>query len=123
MPADSLNQMIEATFQYFGVMGDWHKDPEGVQAVREMKESMIQDLEVFSEAPTKSDLQELCREWRSRRIELEGEASYPPDMFIESVCQVIEISWFLQENGEFRWTSEFLWRDSRRLHVSCVQTT
>lgn len=92
MPAESHIQMIEATFKYFGAMGDWHKDPAGVDAVREVKEKMIQNLQSFSNEPTKAEMQELCREWRAQRIELEGEASYPPDMFIESVCQVIEIS-------------------------------
>ena len=92
MPADADIQMIEATFTYFQSLGDWHQDPAGLAAVREVKDQMIQDLEGFSEAPTKEELHELCREWRTRRIELEGEASYPPDMFIESVCQVIEIS-------------------------------
>lgn len=92
MPAETLIQMIEATFKYFGALGNWHKDPDGVQAVSDVKDKIIQDLEAFSAEPTKSDLQELCREWRAQRIELEGETTYPPDMFIESVCQVIEIS-------------------------------
>ncbi len=92
MPVEHYIQMIEATFTYFDSLGDWHKDPDGVEAVREMKDKMIEDLKAFAAQPSKTDLQELCRQWRSQRIEPEGEASYPPDMFIESVCQVIEIS-------------------------------
>jgi hypothetical protein len=92
MAVENLVGMIDATFTYFQSLGDWHKDPAGVDAVREVRDRMVRDLESFSQRPSKSELAELCREWRAMRIEIDSEASYPPDMFIESVCQVIEIS-------------------------------
>lgn len=92
VPAESHIQMIEATFTYFGTLGDWHKDPDGVEVVREVRDRMVQDLKGFTAEPSRQELQELCGQWRAQRIEPEGEASYPPDMFIKSVCQVIEMS-------------------------------
>jgi len=92
MKVDPLIGMIDATFQYFGALGDWHQDPDGVDAVRQIRDRMVTDLEAFSAGPSRDEVAELCKEWRALRIEPTGEASYPPDMFIESVCQVIEIS-------------------------------
>ncbi len=92
MTAEGLIGMIDTTFEYFGSLGDWHQDPAGVDAVREVRDRMVRDLDTFSEEPSKSEVAELCQEWRALRIELTGEATYPPDMFIESVCQMIEIS-------------------------------
>jgi len=92
MKTESLVKMIDATVLYFGSLGNWHKDPAGVEAVREVRDRMVRDLEMFSDDLSTSELAELCREWRASRIEPTGEASYPPDMFIESVCQVIELS-------------------------------
>lgn len=88
----NLIGMIDATFAYFQSLGSWQKDAVGVTSVREVRSRMVKDLETFSGTPSKSDLQELCRQWRALRIESNGPPSYPPDMFIESVCQVIEIS-------------------------------
>jgi hypothetical protein len=92
MPAANLVQMIDATLTYFGSLGNWYKDPAGVEAVREVRDRMVRDLESFHEGPSKPELAELCRQWRALRIEASGEPTYPTDMFIESVCQVIEIS-------------------------------
>ncbi len=92
MSAENLIGMVEATFVYMQSLGDWYKDPAGVDAIREVKDRMVRDLESFSDNPTKTDLTELCREWRASRIEIEGDASYPPDIFIESVCEMIKIS-------------------------------
>lgn len=92
MSAANLVGMIDATLIYFRSLGDWHKDPAGVEAVREVRDRMVRDLESFSKGPSKPELTELCCAWRAMRIETDGEASYAPDMFIESVCQVIEIS-------------------------------
>lgn len=92
MATEDLIGLIDTTYEYFGALGDWHQDPAGVDAVREVRDRMVRDLEMFEGEPSKSEVAELCREWRALRIELTGEATYPPDMFIESVCQVIEIS-------------------------------
>jgi hypothetical protein len=92
MSAAAIINMIDATFAYFQSLGAWHRDPAGVEAVREVRDRMVRDLESFGEGPSRAELAELCRDWRASRIEVGGEASYPPDMFIESVCQVIEIS-------------------------------
>jgi hypothetical protein len=92
MAASGFIGLVDVTFDYFRSLGAWHKDPTGVEAVRLVRDRMVRDLEVFDGKPSKSDLAELCREWRGLRIEITGEATYPPDMFIESVCQVIEIS-------------------------------
>ncbi|QDT25037.1 hypothetical protein [Gimesia panareensis] len=92
MTVDALIGMIDVTFDYFGALGDWHQDPEGLEAVRQIKEQMLQDLQEFEREPSDYELIELCRDWRALRMEPEGEATYPPDMFIESVCQVIEVS-------------------------------
>lgn len=92
MAGTDLIGLIDVTFGYFTSLGAWHKDPAGVEAVRETRDRMVHDLEAFDSEPSKAELAELCREWRGLRIEIGGEASYPPDMFIESVCQVIEIS-------------------------------
>ena len=92
MRVDYLTGFIDDTFKYFQALGDWHKDPAGVQAVRQVRDRMVHDLEAFNTEPTKADVKELCREWRAMRIQPTGEASYPPDMFIESVVQILEIS-------------------------------
>lgn len=92
MKAVGLIGLIDTTFAYFGSLGAWHQDTAGVDAVREVRDHMVRDLEAFDGEPSKDEVAELCREWRGLRIEIAGEATYPPDMFIESVCQVIEIS-------------------------------
>jgi len=92
MSAAKLVGMIDATFTYFQSLGKWHKDPAGIEAVREVRDRMVRDLESFSQGPSKPELAELCREWRATRIEAGGKSSYPTDLFIDSVCQVIEIS-------------------------------
>lgn len=92
MASTGLVGLVDVTFDYFQSLGAWHKDPAGVEAVREVRERMVRDLEAFDGTPSKAELAELCREWRALRIEAGGAATYPPDMFIESVCQVIEIS-------------------------------
>lgn len=92
MTAEGLIGLIDTTYEYFGALGNWHQDPAGIDAVREIRDRMVRDLEVFDSKPTKSEVAELIREWRALRIEITGEATYPPDMFIESVCQAIEIS-------------------------------
>lgn len=84
--------MVDATFDYFKSLGTWHQDPAGVEAVRHVRDRMVRDLEAFNGKPSPAELRALCRDWRSLRVEIAGEATYPPDMFIESVCQVIEIS-------------------------------
>jgi hypothetical protein len=53
---------------------------------------MVRDLQELPGDAEKGELASLCRQWRSLRIEALGEATYPPDMFIESVCQVIELA-------------------------------
>ena len=84
--------MIDATVTYFTSLTSWYKDPASLQAVRDVRDRMARDLESFSGDPSQSELMELCQQWRAQRIELDGPATYAPDMFIESVCQVIEIS-------------------------------
>lgn len=92
MAVTHLIGLIDATFEYFKSLGSWHKDPSGVEAVRAVRDRMVRDLEAFNGAPSSAELTELCQQWRALRIEATGEATYPPDLFIESVCQVIEIS-------------------------------
>jgi hypothetical protein len=92
MSATNLIGMIDATLVYFQSLGDWHKDPAGVEAVRAVRDRMVEDLESFAEKPTTEEIRDLCRQWRGSRIEISGDATYPPDMFIESVCQAIELS-------------------------------
>lgn len=92
MAATNLIGLIDVTFDYFKSLGSWHKDPTGVGAVREVRDRMVRDLEAPGGTPSPAELTELCREWRGLRVEVAGEATYPPDLFIESVCQVIEIS-------------------------------
>jgi hypothetical protein len=92
MAATGLIGMVDATFDYFKSLGAWHQDPDGVGAVRQIRDRMVLDLEGFDSNPSKSELAELCRAWRGLRIGIVGEATLPPDMFIESVCEVIEIS-------------------------------
>jgi hypothetical protein len=92
MPAEQFVKMIDATFSYFGSLGKWHQDPAGVDAVRQVRDRMVRDLADFAGEPSPVELAELCREWRAQRIEVEGSPRYPPDMFIESVCQFIELS-------------------------------
>lgn len=84
--------MIESTYTYFQALGNWHQDPAGLEAVQEIRDRMIQDLQSLDDSLDQSELKELCRQWRASRIEFDGDASYPPDMFIESVCKVVEIS-------------------------------
>lgn len=90
--ATHLIGLVDVTFDYFTSLGSWHKDPAGVEAVREVRDRMARDLEAFDRTPSTAELADLCREWRGLRIEVAGPASYPPDLFIESVCEVIEIS-------------------------------
>lgn len=91
--ADGLIGMVDATFVYFkSLAGSWYKDPASVEAVRQIRDRMVHDLNAFDSKPSKEELAELCREWRSLRIEFSGDATYAPDMFIESVCEVIAIS-------------------------------
>jgi hypothetical protein len=90
--AERFVQMIEASFSYFASLGKWHQDPAGVDAVQMIRDRMVRDLKGLLGEPSPTELAKLCREWRGLRIEVEGPASYPPDMFIESVCQVIELS-------------------------------
>lgn len=92
MAATGLIGLVDVTFDYFKSLGAWHQDPEGIEAVRQIRDRMIQDLEAFDRKPSAEELADLCREWRGLRIEFGETATYPPDMFIESVCQVIEIS-------------------------------
>ncbi len=92
MNAATLKIMINATYDYFVKLGDWHKDEAGVEAVMKVKDQMVADVEAIDGKAGKDELEECCRRWRAMRIEFGEEAVYPPDMFIESVCQVIEIS-------------------------------
>ena len=92
MDRAGLVKLVDVTFDHFKSLGAWHKDPAGVEAVREVRDRMVRDPEAFAGKPSKAELAELCRDWRDLRIEPAGAATYPPDMFIESVCQVIEIS-------------------------------
>jgi len=92
MSAEGLIGLVDVTFDYFKSLGAWHQDPAGLEAVRQIRDRMVRDLEAFDGKPSKAELAELCREWRGLRLEIDGAATYPPDMFIESVCEVIEIS-------------------------------
>lgn len=92
MAASGMTGMVDATFVYFTSLGERHKDPAGIEAVRQVKDRMVRDLETLGGNPSKSELADLCRDWRGLRIETTGKATYPTDMFIESVCQVIELS-------------------------------
>jgi hypothetical protein len=91
MTTARIIKMIEATFTYYQSIGNFRQDPAGIEAVRQVRDQMVGDLEAFSGDPSRFELVELCREWRTQRIEREGPASYPPDMFIESVCEAIEL--------------------------------
>jgi hypothetical protein len=90
--ADRLTKMIDATYNYFGSLGNFYQDPAGLAAVREVRDRMVNDLTMFARDPSRPELADLCAQWRATRVESDGPASYPPDMFIESVCQVIELS-------------------------------
>ena len=93
MTKDGLIGLIDATFGYYRALGEsWHKDPAGVEAIREVRDGMVVDAEAFGSDPTREELAELCREWRAGRIELGGRPSYPPDLFIEAVCRTVEVS-------------------------------
>jgi len=92
MPPSTLVGIIEATFDYFIALGKWRQDPEGGEAVRRVKDGMIEDLGSFDQGLTHSEVDDLCRTWRSQRIEFTEEAAYPPDMFIESVCEAVAIT-------------------------------
>lgn len=92
MAASGTIGLVDATYDYFKSLGAWHKDPAGVDAVRQIRDRMVRDLEALDSKPPRAKLAELCKEWRALRIERTGKATYPPDMFIESVCQAIEIS-------------------------------
>jgi len=92
MAPDRLLKMIDATFTYFASLAKFYQDPPGLDAVREVRDQMARDLAKFTEEPSRAELVELCRQWRAQRIEIGREASYPPDEFIESVCQVFELS-------------------------------
>jgi hypothetical protein len=91
MAAEGIVKMIEATFAYFTSIGNFRQDPIGVNAVRQVRDRMVSDLGAFTAKPTPIELAELCREWRAQRIDTEGPPSYPPDLFIESVCEAIEL--------------------------------
>ena len=88
----TLIGIVEATFKYFIALGKWHQDPEGVEAVRRVKEDIVADLKALPASPSRQELDELFCHWRSRRIDFSGEATYPPDMFIESVCEALAIT-------------------------------
>ena len=65
MRVDYLTGFIDDTFKYFQALGDWHKDPAGVQAVQQVRDRMVHDLEAFNTEPTKADVKELCRDERA----------------------------------------------------------
>ena len=92
MEVDRLIGMIDATFDYFGSLGDWYEDPAGVEAVCQVRDRMVRDLGILNDEASKDEVAELCREWRASRIEPTEDATYPPDKFSESVCQAIDIS-------------------------------
>jgi len=92
MAAEHYVMMIDATFAYFGPLTKRYQDPASLDAVQQVRTQMVNDLASFPGKPSPAELAELCRRWRARRIEAEGPATYAPDMFIESVCQVIELS-------------------------------
>jgi hypothetical protein len=91
MAADVFVQMVDATFVYFTSLGNWHEDPAGVEAIRNVRDRMVHDLDALSGEPTDAQQAELCRRWRAQRIAREGAPIWPPDMFIESVCQAIDL--------------------------------
>ena len=92
MAAERFVRVVEATFRYFGSLGKWHLDPAGVDAVREIRDLMVRDLSSLPGEPNASELAALCRKWREHRIEPDGAATLPPDLFIESVCEAIELA-------------------------------
>jgi hypothetical protein len=92
MAAERLIKMIDSTFNYFEMLGKQKQDPASVEAVRKVRDQMVSDLTTLAGEPSSDELNELCRSWRSQRIAFEGPPVYAPDMFIESVCQVIELS-------------------------------
>lgn len=91
MSSGRLAGMVEASYAYFQSLGAG-QDPAGVEAVRRVRDRMIGDLEACGPTPSPAGLAKLCREWRGLRIDPVGAAAYLPDMFVESVCEVIELS-------------------------------
>ncbi len=92
MESQRLIQMINGTFTYFTSLASWHDDPAGLQAIRDVRDQMTRELKALGNDVTRDQLTDFCRRSRSQRIDVDGPATYPPDMFIESVCQVIELS-------------------------------
>jgi hypothetical protein len=100
MDVDKLVRAIDNNFAFFEKVGRGQNDPAGVDAVRKVRDQMVRDLEVFSEAPSKDEVLEFCRKWRMLRVEPTGRPGwnwarfdqYPPDFFIECVVPTIEAS-------------------------------
>lgn len=92
MAAERFVKMIDGTFSYFEMLAKQKQDPASVDAVRKVRDQMLSDLTAFDREPSSDELGELCRSWRTQRIEFNGPPVYAPDMFIESVCQVIELA-------------------------------
>jgi len=90
--AERFTKMVNDTFAYYETLGDFYQDSIGTQAVRNVRDRIVGDLGRCSTEPSTAELKALCRHRRKLRIEPEGKASFPPDMFIESICQVIELS-------------------------------
>jgi len=92
MEIDAIVDLINLTFGYYEAVGRTDDDQVGLDAVREVRDRMLRDLKGFDQGPSKTELGELSREWRTLRIEPTGPPEYPPDLFIEDVVDVIEAS-------------------------------
>lgn len=90
--ASSVVKMIASTFEYFETLAKTHDDAPALGAVREVRDRMVREVGALSASPTSTEMRELCRRWRSQRRQPAGPASLPPDLFIESVCQALEVS-------------------------------
>lgn len=92
MAAERFIKMIDGTFSYFEMLAKQKQDPASVEAVHKVRDEMVSDLTSLDGEPSSGELAELCRRWRAQRIEIAGPPVYAPDMFIESVCQIIELA-------------------------------
>jgi hypothetical protein len=91
MATKGIVDLIEITFREFQSLAKWHQDPAGLEAVQKVRDEMLKELTAFDAQPTRSQVAEFCQSWRQRRLQPEGPASYPPDFFMETVCQLLEM--------------------------------
>jgi hypothetical protein len=92
VPTERLIGLVNTTFEYFRSLAAYYQDAEAIDSIREVRDRMIWELSLLPDVPAASEVFSLCSRWRARRIELDGPPEYPPDMFIESLCEAIELA-------------------------------